>query len=127
MLWAVLMSTIFFLSRKKTHFKGWYLGVFVVCYMPVRFVFDFLRVKYNAQGEFVGDKRYLELTAGQWAAIVLFAVGIALLVRAKRKGDMLPPDGEPKYRPQGELEALARAESVGRPPAAAVGAKKRKR
>ena len=97
--WAVLMSLVFFLNRKKTHFKGWYLAMFVVCYMPVRFFWDFLRR---------ADIHHFGLTAGQWAAIVLFLLGLYLMYRGIKKGDMLPPDGVPKYRPKDEEAALKR-------------------
>lgn len=101
--WAILMSLVFFLNRKKTHFKGWYLAMFVVCYMPVRFAWDFLRR---------ADIHHFGLTAGQWAAIVLFILGLYLMYRGIKKGDMLPPDGVPKYRPKDEMAALARESSA---------------
>lgn len=117
--WAIAMSIFFFFNRQKTHFKGWYLGVFVVCYMPVRFAMDFLRK---------ADIHHFGLTAGQWAAIVLFVIGIVLIVRGVKKGDLIVPDGEPKYRPASEMKALSKAEAVkAAQPVGGVGGKKRKR
>ncbi|TNF22280.1 MAG: prolipoprotein diacylglyceryl transferase [Deltaproteobacteria bacterium] len=118
--WAVLMSAFFFFNRKKPHFKGWFLGMFVVFYMPVRFGFDFLRK---------ADIHHFGLTAGQWAAIVLFVLGIVLMVKGAQKGDMLVPDGQPKHRPAAEMKAIGpRAEAVAAAPGAgAVGGGKKKR
>lgn len=97
-LWAIAMSAFYFLNRKRAHFKGWYIAVVVIAYMPVRFAFDFLREV---------DIKHLGLTAGQWAAIALFLAGVALYVKGVRKGDLLVPDGVPKFRPKGENEVRA--------------------
>ncbi len=97
MFWTAFMFLVFWMSRKKTHFKGWYLAMFVVMYMPVRFVWDFLRAV---------DKTYAGLTPGQWIAIVLFSLGLALVVRGNKSKDVLIPDGKPKpeYWPKKEAE-----------------------
>lgn len=103
MLWTALMFVVFWLNRQRTHFKGWYLAMFVVMYMPVRFFWDFLRQV---------DVRYGGLTPGQWIAIVLFALGLVLVVRGnKNKDDVLVPDGKPKpeYWPHKEGDRLARS------------------
>jgi len=113
-LWSLGMSTFYYLNRNKSHFKGWYLAVVVIAYMPVRFAFDFLRR---------ADITHFGLTAGQWAAIVLFVLGIVLFIRGAKKGDLLVPDGVAKFRPKGDAEASVRAENVARVPA---GAKKKK-
>lgn len=84
-IWAVVMSVVFFATRKRTMFSGWYLAVFVIAYMPIRFGFDFLRVV---------DKTYLGMTAGQYAAIVLMGVGIWLYTKRKAVGEQMIPDGE---------------------------------
>ncbi|PIE17740.1 MAG: hypothetical protein CSA66_05440 [Proteobacteria bacterium] len=96
--WAIGLSIFFFLSRTKTHFKGWYVAVFVITYMPFRFLLDFLREKQ--------DIRHLGLTGGQWAAIALLGLAIWLVVRAMKTRDMLVPDGQPKLRPEAEMQAL---------------------
>jgi len=118
--WAIAMSLFFFLNRNKTRFKGWYLGMFVVCYMPVRFMMDFLRK---------ADIHHFGLTAGQWAAIVLFVLGVVLVVRAAKRGDMLVPDGVPKFRPAKEMKAIAREEVAagGQPVRAGSGGKRKKK
>ena len=95
------MALFFYSQRKKPHVKGWYLVAFVIAYMPFRFMLDFLREV---------DVRYL-LTPGQWFAIVLFALGILLAVRANKKQDVLVPDGVPKYQwwPKGDAAAEKKA------------------
>lgn len=100
-IWSAAMALFFYSQRKKPHVKGWYLVAFVIAYMPFRFMLDFLREV---------DVRYL-LTPGQWFAIVLFALGILLAVRANKKQDVLVPDGVPKYQwwPKGDAAAEKKA------------------
>ena len=95
-LWSVAMSAFFYSQRKVTHFKGWFLAAFVLAYMPFRFMLDFLREV---------DVRYL-LTPGQWFAIGLCTLGVVLVMKARKKADLLVPDGVPKFDwwPKGEAE-----------------------
>ncbi len=96
-MWAMGMAAFFWLNRNKTHFKGWYLSVFVIAYMPLRFLGDNLRV---------ADITHGGLTAGQWASFALLGLGVFLFVKGKQKGELLPPDGEIKYWPKADLAAL---------------------
>lgn len=84
LLWAVLMAAVFFWQRNKPHWAGWYLTVFVLAYMPIRFAWDFLRV---------ADKTYLGLTPGQFAAIALIVVGIWMFRFRRGRAEVLIPDG----------------------------------
>jgi len=95
-IWSVAMSAFFWSQRKVTHVKGWYLIVFVLAYMPFRFMLDFLREV---------DVRY-GLTPGQWIAIVLMGLGTLLMVKANKKRDLLVPDGIAKFDwwPKGEAD-----------------------
>jgi len=88
MMWTTLMFTVFWFSRKRPHFKGWYLAMFIVMYMPVRFMWDFLREV---------DVNYAGLTPGQWIAIVLFTLGLVLIWKRSKTTDLLVPDGKPRY------------------------------
>lgn len=99
-IWSVVMSAFFWSQRKIPHFKGWYLAVFVLAYMPFRFMLDFLREV---------DVRY-GLTPGQWFAIVLFGLGVWVTVKGNKKGDLLVPDGIPKpqWQPAGDAKVLER-------------------
>lgn len=109
MVWTALMFLVFWLNRKRPHFKGWYLSMFVVMYMPVRFAYDFLRAV---------DERYAGLTPGQWIAIVLFGAGLFLIYKRSKTTDLLVPDGKPRYeywpaayRPRSEAAPAPSAEN----------------
>ncbi len=93
--WSIAMAAVFFTQRKRTHFKGWYLAMFVVCYMPVRFFWDFFRAV---------DVRYGPLTPGQWISIVLMGLGCVVLWKGYKRADRIAPDGVPKpeLMPPGE-------------------------
>lgn len=117
-LWAMAMSLFFWTQRDKTRFKGWYLATFVVCYMPIRFAMDFLRVN---------DATYAGLTPAQWFAIVLMGLGIWLLKKGHDKKDLLVPNGPPvlEWWPAGEAAAWRREqeEAAASGPSAAKGPK----
>jgi len=100
-LWSIAMSLFFWIQRDKTRFKGWYLAVFVVAYMPIRFVLDFLRVN---------DKTYAGMTPAQWFAIVLMGLGVYLLYKGSQKKDLLVPNVPPVFEwwPAGEAAAYRR-------------------
>src|SRR5262249_35799694 len=60
---------------------GTSVAVLALLYAPVRFFLDFLR-----QTDLPGaDARYLGLTVAQYGCIVLAGIGIALLVRDRRR------------------------------------------
>lgn len=61
---------------------GFFLGLFAICYAPVRFLLEFLR---NADLEHQ-DARYLGLTPAQYGMILMFAVAVAFFVRLDHKG-----------------------------------------
>ena len=84
-LWAVGVSAYFFTQRNKAHKAGFFLAVFLVAYIPVRFLFDFLRVQ---------DGRWLGLTPGQFAAIVLLFFSFLLIKHVRSNKETLVPDGE---------------------------------
>lgn len=104
MMWTCLMFVVFWLNRKRTHFKGWYLAMFIVMYMPIRFFWDFLREV---------DVHYAGLTPGQWIAIVLFSCGIAIIYLGNKNHDMLAPDGTPKPQYWPAKRAIAGAAAGG--------------
>jgi phosphatidylglycerol:prolipoprotein diacylglycerol transferase len=57
---------------------GFYVGVTLTAYAPVRFLLDFLRV--GPEERVVGsDPRYLGLTPAQWACFLALAVGLYFL------------------------------------------------
>ncbi|QQR89322.1 MAG: prolipoprotein diacylglyceryl transferase [Myxococcales bacterium] len=77
-LWAIAVAILFTLLDRKKRKTGFFLALLPILYAPARFFLDFLRLSPgDAPG--LGDVRYLSLTPGQWASILLFLVGIALL------------------------------------------------
>ena len=79
----IFMAILFYLLEKKPRGEGFFLGLMTIIYTPVRFVFDFLRVK---------DEVYWGLTPGQYFCIVLFPVGIWLLLSSFKRPPVTPVD-----------------------------------
>jgi phosphatidylglycerol:prolipoprotein diacylglycerol transferase len=80
--------------------NGFFVGLTLVAYAPVRFVLDFLRVTPEDQ-VFRGaiDPRYGGLTPAQWICFLALGVGVLFLVRTHkakyvRQGDLAPVEGE---------------------------------
>jgi phosphatidylglycerol---prolipoprotein diacylglyceryl transferase len=61
--------------RERVYRAGRTLVTFIVCYMPVRFALDFLRVS---------DVRYAGLTPAQWTALVAIALLPVLIAHIRR-------------------------------------------
>jgi phosphatidylglycerol:prolipoprotein diacylglycerol transferase len=76
LLYTVPIAGLFFLLDRKPRPTGFYLGLFLTLYGPVRFVLDTLRT---------GDARYLGWTPGQYIAILATLAGAALLIAALRR------------------------------------------
>ena len=72
---AVVVPAALWLDRRPRP-PGFFLATFVVLYMPVRFLLDFLRV---------ADARYVGLTPAQWAALVALALLPVLLARVRSR------------------------------------------
>ena len=87
----VVVPAIFFLDRKRRP-PGTFLLAFILLYMPVRFLFDTLRV---------GDARYAGLTPGQWIAIaaLLSAPWLFRVVRANSRSAAVSQQGRPGDEP----------------------------
>lgn len=68
----VVPVTLLLSRRPRAH--GYFLGAFVVMYMPARFLLDFLRVS---------DVHYAGLTPAQWVAMLAMAALFAARVRAR--------------------------------------------
>lgn len=74
---TIPLAVTFLWLRRQPRAPGFFVGVLVLYYAPLRFALDFLRVR---------DTRYLELTPAQWLSIVFFLGSIGLLLRARRAG-----------------------------------------
>ena len=75
-LYTVPIAGLFFVLDRKPRPAGFFLGLFLTLYGPVRFVLDTLRT---------GDARYLSWTPGQYIAILATLGGAALLISALRR------------------------------------------
>ena len=73
---SFLMVPAFFVLDRKPRPPGFFLVAFLLLYVPVRFLLDFLRI---------GDARYFGLTPGQYAGIAVFLAAIFLMVRIARR------------------------------------------
>lgn len=81
MLYTVLIAALFWFMRKKRFYSGFWVGFLWTVYAPVRFMLDFVRIR---------DVKYGGLTPGQWGAIAMFMISIAIIFRRKKAGDMEP-------------------------------------
>jgi prolipoprotein diacylglyceryltransferase len=69
MLWTVGLFAWFWRERRRPHRPGFYVSVALLTYTPFRFLLDFLRD---------GEIRFAGLTAGQYAAVAFFLLGLRL-------------------------------------------------
>ena len=79
-IWSAAVMALFLVLNRQRRPAGFYLAMLPLLYAPVRFGLDFLRAD-PTEG---GDVRYLGLTPGHYASVLLFAVALALLVRVYR-------------------------------------------
>lgn len=78
--WCLAMIPLVLALGRRTWPRGLFLGLVPLLYAPVRFGLDFLR----ATDLDASDPRYLGLTPGHYAAVVLFGLGALVLVRTAR-------------------------------------------
>jgi len=78
LLYTIPIAALFYALDRKPRPNGFFLGLFLALYGPVRFVLDTLRT---------GDARYLGWTPGQYVAILATLAGLAVLVAAVRRGE----------------------------------------
>ena len=91
-IYAMCMFAVLWSQRSRPLFSGWFMSTTLILYCPVRFGFDFLRAS---------DAVYLGLTAGQFAAIGLFALAFYMRKVRKDVGHVLVPDGKEHVFPDG--------------------------
>lgn len=76
LLYTIPIAALFFALDRKPRPTGFYLGLFLILYAPVRFAMDMLRT---------GDARYLGWTPGQYVSILALLAGAAILGSALRR------------------------------------------
>ena len=85
-LYTIALAALFYVLNRRPRFVGFYLGLLPLAYAPVRFLLDFGRVI---------DVRYGGLTPGQWGAIALMFVGVAILTQSRKRAVMAQAMMEP--------------------------------
>ena len=80
-LWAVTLSAILFPLSRRPRREGFYMGIILTSYAPLRFLFDFLRV---TEGKWA-DVRFVGLTPAQYGTLLLFGFGVWLLIRQRSR------------------------------------------
>lgn len=66
----------------KANQPGYLVGLLALCYAPVRFLLDFLRID---------DARYFGFTPGQYSSVLLAAAGILIMRKAIRRAGVHEP------------------------------------
>ncbi len=86
--------------RKPLRPVGFYMGLTLMVYAPVRFLLDFLRIKPDdTLFEEWADPRYLSITPAQWVCFGAFALGLYFTIRVWGKdyvamAPLAPPQGQ---------------------------------
>jgi phosphatidylglycerol---prolipoprotein diacylglyceryl transferase len=66
------IAVLFYVLGRRPRPAGFFLGLFLLLYAPLRFGLDFLRIV---------DVRYFGLTPGQYGCVALFGIGITVTAR----------------------------------------------
>lgn len=116
MLFALILAIAIVPLARKPRPPGFFLGIIMLAYAPVRFALDFLRAE---PGQVVGaDPRYLMLTPAQWASLVMVSAGFALLWHAGASNDVGNEPFESAVR-DADPSLLRRSQQDGESPEAA--------
>lgn len=79
LMFTVILATLLALTWRKKLTTGSYVVATALCYAPVRFAMDFLRIRDVDQA----DPRYGSLTPAQWMCVALFLFGLYMLTRVR--------------------------------------------
>jgi len=90
MMFTVILASMFALTWRRKLTTGAYVAMASLCYAPVRFAMDYLRIRDVDQA----DPRYGGLTPAQWSCVALFVFGLVMVarVRAIKKSGRDPQD-----------------------------------
>ncbi len=86
MLFAVIVASATLYLARRTRPPGFFLGLTMMVYAPVRFALDFLRVQPTELAG--GDPRYDMLTPAQWGSFIMAGFGFYLLYRAAASNEV---------------------------------------
>jgi phosphatidylglycerol---prolipoprotein diacylglyceryl transferase len=75
--------------RRRSRPEGYFVALMCLYYAPLRFMLDFLR----ARDLVSSDARYAGLTPAQWAAVLLFGVGLYFSSRVRGVGAQRAGEG----------------------------------
>ena len=106
-----LLCLFMFLDRRRDWFHGFFTGLVMVLYAPVRFGLDFLRASdLEASFDRRSDVRLLGLTPAQYGTIGLLLLGIWILRSRSKKGrqdtsEEAERDRSRKHRKKGDDSA----------------------
>ncbi|MBM4375009.1 MAG: prolipoprotein diacylglyceryl transferase [Deltaproteobacteria bacterium] len=71
-------------QRRPLRANGFYVGLTLTAYAPIRFLLDFYRIEPKDAGRIVeADPRYAGLTPAQWACFLALAVGLYFLTKTR--------------------------------------------
>jgi len=76
-----LLGLFIFLDRRE-RFHGFFSGLLLIGYAPVRFLMDFMRARDLPKA----DIRHFGLTPAQYGALILFGIGCWMLLHRRNKG-----------------------------------------
>ncbi len=85
-LFVLLLFIALKILDRKPRFHGFFTGVTIVAYAPVRFFLDSLRATDLETLGRRSDVRFLGLTPAQYGAIALLALGAGILAYRRTKG-----------------------------------------
>ena len=71
---------MFALTWHKKLTTGTYVAMTALCYAPVRFAMDYLRVRDVEQA----DPRFGGLTPAQWSCVALFVFGLVMVAKVRQ-------------------------------------------
>lgn len=87
-IWSAAVMLLFVYLARTPRKRGYYLGLLPILYAPFRFALDFLRAP-DFEG---GDVRYLGLTPGHYAAVVLLVAGVVFFRWVQRSPEPEVPE-----------------------------------
>jgi phosphatidylglycerol:prolipoprotein diacylglycerol transferase len=80
LMFTIILASMLALTWHKKLTTGSYVAMTALCYAPVRFAMDYLRVRDVDQA----DPRYGGLTPAQWSCVALFTFGLVMIAKVRQ-------------------------------------------